>query len=330
MISPEARKTVPPAKWFIRKDPEIFLKRVKRMKIAIGILGVVALIELLWLLLLRKQNLAVSRQLKFIREEDSCMRVSVNAEHLGELALAEEINRTLDDVRDRKRAMSEREKLIADAYANLSHDIRTPLTSLDGYVQLLHDAKTEEDRERYTAIIGERIGTLKELLEDLFTFTKLKNDAYELEMAPISLRSVTADTVLSYYDTWKEMGVEPEIMLTDEVLTINGNELAVKRILHNITKNAVLHGRKALSVFVHRVDGEAEIKISNPVEHPEEIEIGRVFEQFYTADRFHRQASSGLGLAIAKELTERMGGTIGATLEGNTFSVIIRLPLASR
>lgn len=299
------------------------------MKVAIIILSIIVVAELVWLILLRRQNLAICQQLRFIREEDSCMRVSVNAEKLGELALAEEINHTLDDVRDRKHAMSEREKLIADAYANLSHDIRTPLTSLDGYVQLLRDAKSDEDRARYTTVIEERIGTLKELLEDLFTFTKLKNDAYELELHPVSLRSIVAETVLSYYDTWREMGVEPEIMLTDEVLQINGNELAVKRILHNITKNAVLHGRKVLSVFLHRVDGEAEIRISNPVEHPEEIEIGRVFEQFYTADRFHRQVSSGLGLAIAKEFTERMGGTIGATLDGNRFAVIIRLPLAS-
>ncbi len=298
------------------------------MKIAIVILALVTAALTGWLLLLWRQNLAISRQLRFIREENSCMRVSVNAEMLGELALAQEINETLDDVRDQKRAMSEREKLIADAYANLSHDIRTPLTSLDGYVQLLRDAKTDEDRERYTAVIGERIGTLKELLEDLFTFTKLKNDAYELDLKQVSLRSVVAETVLSYYDTWKEMGVTPEILLTDEVLPIEGNDLAVKRILHNITKNAVVHGRNALKIFLHRVDNEAEIVISNPVEHPEEIEVARVFEQFYTADRFHRQASSGLGLAIAKEYTERMGGTIGASLEDGIFSVMIRLPLA--
>ena len=168
---------------------------------------------------------------------------------------------------------------------------------------------------------------MKELLEDLFTYTKLKNDAYELETEPISLRSVVAETVLSYYDAWKEAGVTPEILLTDEVLPIIGNELAVKRILHNITKNAVIHGRNALKIYLHRVDREAVITISNPVEHPDEIEPSRVFEQFYTADRFHRQASSGLGLAIAKEFTERMGGTIGAALEGNVFSVTIRLPL---
>ena len=147
------------------------------MGIAIIILATIAAAETVWLWLLWRQNLAICGQLAFIREHDSAMRVSVNEEMLGELALATEINKTLDDVRDRKHAMSEREKLIADAYANLSHDIRTPLTSLDGYVQLLRDAKTEADRERYTAIIGERIGTMKELLEDLFTFTKLKNEA---------------------------------------------------------------------------------------------------------------------------------------------------------
>ena len=292
------------------------------------ILGTIAAVGITYLLLMWRQHLAICRQLAFIREQESRQRVSVGIDGFGEWKLAEEINLTLNNVREQQRAMHEREKLIADAYANLSHDIRTPLTSLDGYVQLMRDAKTPEEKERYTAIVGERINTLKELLEDLFTFTKLKNEAYELETETISLRNVVSETVLSYYDAWKEAGVTPEIELTDEVLPIEGNELAVKRILHNITKNAVLHGKKALSVSLHRADGDAEIVISNPVEHPDEIVIERVFEQFYTADRFHRQASSGLGLAIAKEFTERMGGNIRAALRGNIFAVIIRLPLS--
>ncbi len=297
------------------------------MKIACIVIGLIAISEAVSLLLMRRQHRMICRQLAFIREYESRKRVEIDVERFGERELADEINLTLDHVREQQRALHEREKLVADAYANLSHDIRTPLTSLDGYVQLLRDAKNDEERERYNAVIVERIGTMKELLEDLFTYTKLKNDAYELETEPISLRSVVAETVLSYYDAWMEAGVTPEILLTDEVLPIIGNELAVKRILHNITKNAVIHGRNALKIYLHRVDREAEIVISNPVEHPEEIEPGRVFEQFYTADRFHRQASSGLGLAIAKEFTERMGGTIGAALDGNVFSVTIRLPL---
>lgn len=297
------------------------------MKITCIVIGLIAISEAVSLLLMRRQHHMICRQLAFIREYESRKRVEIEVERFGERALADEINLTLDHVREQQRALHEREKLVADAYANLSHDIRTPLTSLDGYVQLLRDAKTDEERERYNAVIVERIGTMKELLEDLFTYTKLKNDAYELETEPISLRSVVAETVLSYYDAWKEAGVTPEILLTDEVLPIIGNELAVKRILHNITKNAVIHGRNALKIYLHRVDREAVITISNPVEHPDEIEPSRVFEQFYTADRFHRQASSGLGLAIAKEFTERMGGTIGAALEGNVFSVTIRLPL---
>jgi len=298
------------------------------MKWIIGILTVAVIAEGILLVCLWRQHRRLISQLKFIREKDSCMRVSVNLESLGERKLAEEINRTLDDVRDRKHAMSVREKLIADAYANLSHDIRTPLTSLDGYVQLLRSAKDEETAERYTAIIGERIGTMKELLEDLFTFTKLKNDAYEMPLMPISLRSVVSSTVLSYYDAWKEAGIEPEISIADDLMTMDGNETAVKRILHNITKNAVLHGRNTLSVALRRENpATAVLTIANPVEHPEEIEVRRVFEQFYVADRYHRQASSGLGLAIAKELTERMGGIIGAAIEGEIFAVTIRLPL---
>ncbi|MBR6999205.1 MAG: HAMP domain-containing histidine kinase [Lachnospiraceae bacterium] len=294
-------------------------------------LAILVIAETIRLLVLWRQHLKICRQLQFVREQDSCLLVSVNVEHFGELKLAEEINRTLEDVRERKHELSEKEKLIADAYANLSHDIRTPLTSLDGYVQLLRDASTPEEQARYTAIIRERIETLKELLEDLFTFTKLKNGKYEPELEIISLRSVTAETVLSYYDVWKEAGVDPEIDLTEEVLPILGNELAVKRILQNITKNAMVHGHKSIFVTLRKRDERtAEVVIANPVEHPEEIEISRVFEQFYTADRYHQQASSGLGLAIAKEFTERMNGTIGASLDGNRFFVTITFPLQDK
>ena len=217
-------------------------------------LAILVIAETIWLLVLWRQHLKICRQLQFVREQDSCLLVSVNVEHFGELKLAEEINRTLEDVRERKHELSEKEKLIADAYANLSHDIRTPLTSLDGYVQLLRDATTPEEQARYTAIIRERIETLKELLEDLFTFTKLKNGKYEPELKIISLRSVTAETVLSYYDVWKEAGVDPEIDLTEEVLPILGNELAVKRILQNITKNAMVHGHKSIFVTLRKRD----------------------------------------------------------------------------
>ena len=292
-------------------------------------IGLLAAAELVYLLLIRRQHLSICRQLRFIREKESRKRLEVNIEGFGEGKMAEEINETLNDVRQQKRAMHEREKLIADAYANLSHDIRTPLTSLDGYMQLLADAKTPEERERYTAVTRERIDTLKELLEDLFTYTKLKNEAYELELSPVSLRSVVSETVLSYYETWQQAGVTPEVSVSDEPLTVNGNETAVKRILHNLTKNAVLHGRNRLFISLAKDGDEAVITVANPVEHPEEVEIERVFEQFYTADRMHRQASSGLGMAIAKEMTERMKGTIRATLNGDTFAVTICIPLLS-
>lgn len=291
-------------------------------------LAIALIAETTWIIILWRQHLKICRQLRFVREENSCLRVSVNMEMLGERKLAEEINRTLDDVREQKHELAEKEKLIADVYANLSHDIRTPLTSLDGYVQLLCDATTPEDQERYTTIIRERIDSLKELLEDLFTFTKLKNGKYELELSVIPLRNITAETVLSYYDVWQQAGVTPEIDLTDEVLPILGNELAVKRILQNITKNAMVHGKNAISLSLRKTeDNRAEIIIANPVESPGEVDVSRVFEQFYTADRYHTSASSGLGLAIAKDFTERMGGTIRAVMNGNDFSIKILFPL---
>ena len=96
------------------------------------------------------------------------------------------------------------ERMIADTYTNLSHDIRTPLTSMDGYFQLLETCSSEADRKRYIEIIEERIESLKEMLEELFTYTKLKNETYELKKERQNLTQILKETVFSYYDEWAE------------------------------------------------------------------------------------------------------------------------------
>lgn len=204
------------------------------------------------------------------------------------------------------------------------------MTSLDGYFQLLRDSKEQKERERYLKVIQERIVSLKEMLEELFTYTKLKNETYELKLEPLYLNRILTETAFSYYDVWVERGMEPEIDLTEEQLQIEGNEAGLRRTLQNIIKNGLDHGEGKMKFSMFRKEGWAVVECANYTARPDEIDVEKVFERFYKADEARsRTASSGLGLSIAKEFTVRMHGEIRAWLKGNWFTIQLRFPLLS-
>lgn len=214
--------------------------------------------------------------------------------------------------------------MIADIYTNLSHDIRTPLTSLDGYFQLLEEAKEESDRKRYIGIIQERIGSLKEMLEELFTYTKLQNGTYELKLERQNMSQILKETVFSYYDNWMEQGIRPQFEITEEPVWIQGNRQALRRTMQNIIKNGLDHGNKEINIQLTKNGNEAELVFRNKVTDPGEIDIKRVFERFYKADRARSKNSTGLGLSISRGFVWKMNGEITAEIEGNWFCIKIR------
>lgn len=298
------------------------------MKILLAICLVLIAVLVILLISVWRQNKTFCRRLVFKEREGSRALLVADLKAFGEGELAEEINRILNQMSEERSSMEMRERLVADTYTNLSHDIRTPLTSLDGYFQLLQEADSKEEQERYLAIIRERIGTMKMMLEDLFTFTKLESRTYRLNMERIELVRTVAETLLSFCDDWKAAGIEPEIQLWDGMIMVQGNETAIKRIIQNISKNALIHGEKTIKVsLLPKDDGYAELRISNYVPNPEKIDVSRVFERFYTGDVTRTKASSGLGLAIARDFVEKMGGTVEASLYGEEFAVIVRLPM---
>ncbi len=226
--------------------------------------------------------------------------------------------------RKKERYYQEKEKTIANTYTSLSHDIRTPLTSLDGYFQLLETSDTEEEQKKYITIIQDRIKSLKDMLEELFTFTKLKNASFQLELSKCCINQMVKDTIFSYYDEWMEKEIEPHISITDTLLYMKGNEQAIRRVLQNIIKNGFDHGEKEVDISLQEMGQKIVIEIKNKVYHPEDIDITQVFTQFYKADMARSKTSSGLGLSIAKEFVLQMQGEISARIEEEKFCVCIQ------
>ncbi len=300
------------------------------MYVAIGILCMIILILVLILWKYQRQVKDICRQLAFLKDHDSNMMISREIDAGGVGELTDLLNELLDGQKKERRDYLEKEKMIADTYTNLSHDIRTPLTSLDGYFQLLEESWDPDEQKRYQRIIHERIKSLKEMLEELFTFTKLKNESYHLELSPCCVNRILKDTVFSYYEDWMEQGIEPRIEIPEEPLYTEGNETALRRVIQNIIKNGLDHGERKIHIILDREShaGREQIflEIRNQVPDPEAIDVDRVFERFYKADEARSKSSTGLGLSIAKEFVLRMNGEIGARVEGQEFCVVIRFP----
>ena len=297
------------------------------MYIIIGILAGIIILQSIIIWKYQRQVKDICRQLAFLMKHDSNMLIHREFGLGGIGMLSDRLNDLLELRRKEKRYYQEKETLIADTYTNLSHDIRTPLTSLDGYFQLMEACENVEEQRRYLNIIHERIHSLNEMLEELFMFTKLKNESYRLELTSCCINRILKETVFSYYDDWVRREIQPDIQITEEQLYIAGNKQGLSRIIQNVIKNGLDHGEKKIRIVLKREQNQAVLRISNQVTASEQIDIEHVFDRFYKADAARSKTSTGLGLSIAKEFVRRMNGEIGAKIEENEFIVEMSFPI---
>ena len=291
------------------------------MCIIIGILAGIIILQSIIMWKYQRQVKDICRQLAFLMKHDSNMLIHREFGLGGIGMLSDRLNDLLELRRKEKQYYQEKETLIADTYTNLSHDIRTPLTSLDGYFQLMEACENVEEQRRYLNIIHERIHSLNEMLEELFMFTKLKNESYRLELTSCCINRILKETVFSYYDEWVRREIQPDIQITEEQLYIDGNKQGLSRIIQNVIKNGLDHGEKKIRIVLKREQNQAVLRISNQVIASEHIDIEHVFDRFYKADAARSKTSTGLGLSIAREFVRRMNGEIGAKIEENEFIV---------
>lgn len=297
------------------------------MYIIIGILAGIIILQSIIMWKYQRQVKDICRQLAFLMKHDSNMFIHREFGLGGIGMLSDRLNDLLELRRKEKQYYQEKETLIADTYTNLSHDIRTPLTSLDGYFQLMEACENVEEQRRYLNIIHERIHSLNEMLEELFMFTKLKNESYRLELTSCCINRILKETVFSYYDDWVRREIQPDIQITEEQLYIAGNKQGLSRIIQNVIKNGLDHGEKKIRIVLKREQNQAVLRISNQVTASEQIDIEHVFDRFYKADAARSKTSTGLGLSIAREFVRRMNGEIGAKIEKNEFIVEMSFPI---
>lgn len=277
------------------------------------------------LFMLKKEVKKTHKQLQSYNNQQTGKKINIalidkNMEELGF-----EINKLIDLYvsENRKRVIFEKEQ--SDAIANISHDLRTPLTSVLGYIQMAQEEEvTPEEKDELLRIAKERAKRLEGLLKDFFELSIIESSEYPLKVERINLKQVTIDILMSFYDQFQENKLEPTIHMPDMEVFIISDISAVTRVVENLISNAIRYTEDNVVVSLEEDELHAKLIVKNDASTLTNQDARRMFDRFYMADQSRSSKSTGLGLSIVKSLMDRMDGTIKATLKDGVLFIICR------
>lgn len=284
-------------------------------------LALAALCLLAYLLVLRHSLREAAEELDEKLRTDTNTLISISSGDRAMQSLVTHINRQLQALRrERLRLHSGNAELTA-AVTNISHDLRTPLTALCGYLDLLEQEPQTEAAARYLTVIRERTDAMRALMEELFRYSVLTATADELHTEPVCLNDVLEQSLAGFYGALSARGITPSVQLPEEKVIRALDAAALRRVFDNILSNAAKYSDGDLAVVL-APDGE--VTFSNRASALSRVEAARLFDRFYTVDS--ARGSTGLGLSIAKLLTEKLHGTISADYENETLRICRAFP----
>ena len=283
---------------------------------------IVTIFCMIRLFTLKKEIRKISTQLQNYTNRKSDKKVDMALIDKDIEKLGVEINKVMDlyVAENRKRVQFEMEQ--KQLIANMSHDLRTPLTSILGYIQMAEDRDIAMDeREKFLSIAKERANRLEVLLKEFFDLSVIESADYQLNADRINLRNILMDTIMSFYERFQEKNLEPSIHLPDEDIFIMSDKSAVQRVIENLLSNAVKPSIGNIMVRLEAENSTAKLIISNNVQFVTAKDVEKMFDRFYKADQSRTSNSTGLGLSIVKSLMDKMNGTIDSQLIDDHLSI---------
>lgn len=271
-----------------------------------GVLAAAVLVLAVKVLLLQKGMDEIREQLgeRLSQDTNNLLFLSTRDRHARRLAV--ELNGQLRLLRKQRRQYQTGDRELKEAVTNISHDLRTPLTAICGYLDLLEREDKSEAVTRYLAFIENRVQAMKQLTEELFRYSVILSTE-DLEMEEVCLNAALEESLAGFYAALTERGITPTIHMPEERVVRRLNQAALSRVFGNILSNALKYSDGDLDVTL--LDG-GEVIFTNAAFGLDEVQVGRLFDRFFSVEA--ARDSTGLGLAIAKTLVERMGGTIAA------------------
>ena len=277
--------------------------------------------SLLYLLSLCASLKEVARELNDKLKTDTNTLISISSGDRAMRTLASEINCQLQALRKERLKLQHGDMELKNAVTNISHDLRTPLTAICGYLDLLMQEPQSEKSERYLAVIRERTDSMRGLTEELFRYSVIAGSTEELHFEPVCLNDILEQSLAGFYGTLSERGIVPDIALSEQPIERTLDRHALRRIFDNILSNAVKYSDGDLSV---RLSPDGTVWFENYAKDLDAMQTAHLFERFYTVNT--ARSGTGLGLSIAKLLTEKMGGNVAAEYNIGKLSIFVRFP----
>lgn len=285
------------------------------------LLAIVAAVLAVKVHMLKKAADEIGKELEEVLSSDTnlLIRISSGDKHMRRLAGT--LNVQLKELRSEKRRYQSGNREIKEAVTNISHDLRTPLTAIMGYTDLIRAEDISSDAARYLGIIEGRITSLSRLTNELFEYSLIVSEE-AVTTEEVELNRALEESVAGYYGALKQKGLEVQTDITGTKVIRHMNKSALSRIFSNILSNIVKYSSGDMVGISLTEKGV--ICFSNEAETMDPVIVGRLFDRFYTVESGRK--STGLGLSIAKTLTEQMKGSIDAVYEEGRLKIYVVFP----
>ena len=275
-----------------------------------------------WVWAQRRSLRGAARQLRELEEQGSAARIRLAAPNGTAEDLLEAVNRLLELRRADRAESRAREQELRRQISNISHDLRTPLTSILGYLQLLEgEDLTAAQRAEYLAVVKSRAQALQSLITSFYDLSRLEGGEFPLEVRPVDLRGAIAQLLAAFYNDFTDAGFDVEVDLPEGLPSVQVDPGGVLRVFTNLLRNALDHGAGPMEIRAWPEGERVVTTFSNAAPGLSEEDAGHVFDRFFTADKMRTGRNTGLGLAIVKSLGEQMGAGVRSELSGGRFTV---------
>lgn len=288
--------------------------------VTVAVLATALAVLVIKALVLNRSLDEITEQTEEILKNDTNNCICISSGNKKLHRFASRLNGELAVINSERKRLQNGDARLKEAITNISHDIRTPLTAIFGYLDLLDREEKSEAVEKYALIIRERSEALCELSEELFKYSLAISPQTELKLERLDVNSLLQESIIAYYAALTEKNIIPELDLPDEPVFRMCDRKALMRVFENVMGNALKYSDGNLKI---ELDENATVRFTNGAKNLDAVTVGKLFDRYYTVQS--GENSTGLGLSIAKHLTEEMGGSITASLNNSALTVTITL-----
>lgn len=272
---------------------------------------------------MRREIRSMSRQLEDLSSGRTEKKISLTLVDARLNELAAQINENMELQKQLRIDARKSEQRLKDSIAGVSHDLRTPLTAIIGYIQMLERSGLSGEQQEKAMVILKKANAMRELVESFFELSVMESGQPELAEEPVNFTNIVSEAVVDFIPRFEAAELKPDVDLGDKSLYMAGDTTALRRIVQNLLSNALKYTAGRVEVTLEESAGKIILTVANEVRPDTPPDMERLFERFYTADDSRNSGSAGLGLYIVKLLAEKMQGAVSASLENKTLSIYV-------